>query len=302
MGEFSKRVGEIGEKIVTDFLNLIGWTNLQQNFDIPSINPEKHTKASHGIDAYFHYKSPLITNTLENIIISSKYSTKKYSNSPVAKFKEYYIDLASAIESFKKSGIRNTTLNEHNKIESTFDRGLLFWINNDADDDCDLIQKLSRLELPKDYYHDGIIIIDNKRIEFLFDSITFVKNKFRHSDVQFTYFNTGLNSDDESSKNGNILPVQYLTSNIIPFRVQDKSNLITFILCTKENFDEAELLKLMGLAKNIGTNLQVKTIILFPDYNELEHGQLVNNKKQIFDDSTFTNNLTVESFKINIRR
>ena len=93
MGEFSKRIGEIGEEIVVDFLSLIGWHDLVRNFDIPSIDPEKHGKNTHGIDAYFHYQSPMIARTLENILISTKYSKDKYPNSPIKKFKEYYKDI-----------------------------------------------------------------------------------------------------------------------------------------------------------------------------------------------------------------
>jgi hypothetical protein len=44
MGEFSKRIGENGEEIVIKFLTLIGWHDPVRNFDIPSIDPEKHGK------------------------------------------------------------------------------------------------------------------------------------------------------------------------------------------------------------------------------------------------------------------
>ncbi|GHS95102.1 hypothetical protein FACS1894207_4220 [Bacteroidia bacterium] len=94
MGEYSKRIGEIGEEIVSEFLSLIGWNQLVRNFDIPSIDPEKHEKKNHGIDAYFHYQSPVISRTLENVLISVKYSNDKYPNAPVEKFKSYYRDLA----------------------------------------------------------------------------------------------------------------------------------------------------------------------------------------------------------------
>ena len=111
MGEFSKRIGEIGEEIVVEFLALIGWQKPVRNFDIPSIDPERHEKKTNGIDGYFHYKSPMIARTLENILISVKYSNDKYPNAPIEKFKEHYKDLAMAIESFKKSDLRATTIN-----------------------------------------------------------------------------------------------------------------------------------------------------------------------------------------------
>ena len=103
MGEFSKRIGDVGEEIVVDFLTLIGWHQPVRNFDIPSIDPEKHEKNTPGIDGYFHYKSPMISRTLENVLFSVKYSKDKYPNAPVEKFKSYYRDLGMAIESFKKS-------------------------------------------------------------------------------------------------------------------------------------------------------------------------------------------------------
>ncbi|WP_054720178.1 hypothetical protein [Marinifilum fragile] len=146
MGEFPKRIGEIGEEIVGEFLSLIGWHNPAKNFDIPSIDPEKHKKKTHGIDAYFNYKSPLISKTLENIIISVKYSKDKYPNSPVAKFKDYYVDLGKAIESFKKSDLRADNIINRTDIEGVFDRGVLFWLNNVDGDSTDLTSKLSSLK------------------------------------------------------------------------------------------------------------------------------------------------------------
>jgi len=123
MGEFSKRIGDVGEDIAVDFLALVGWHQPVRNFDIPSIDPEKHEKDSHGIDGYFHYKSPMISRTLENILISVKYSKDKYPNTPVEKFKSYYRDLGMAIESFKKSEMRAKTINNRSDFETTFDRG-----------------------------------------------------------------------------------------------------------------------------------------------------------------------------------
>jgi len=301
MGEYSKRIGEIGEQIVNDFLILIGWNNIQRNFDIPSVNPDKHGKNSHGIDGYFHYKSPVISNTLENILISSKFSNEKYKNDPVKTFKEYYTDLAIAIESFKKSELRNKTMNHHNAIDTAFDRGLLFWLNNDSEDNADLLLKLQRIEIPKGFNHDGIILMDNKRVEFLYDAITYVRFKNPDASVEFSYYNTGLNSDDQQAKNGPLMPVQYLTSQVLPFRVQKSNNQTALVICCRENFDQDELIKLMGLAKNIGTNLQTNTIIAFPDYNRTNHEQIVSNVIQAFDEPSFTNHLSIENFNLNFR-
>jgi hypothetical protein len=301
MGEFSKRIGEIGENIVVEFLALIGWHQPVRNFDIPSTDPEKHEKNSHGIDAYFSYKSPMISRTLENILISVKYSKDKYPNAPVEKFKEHYKDLGMAIESFKKSEMRADTTARHSDFETTFDRGIIFWLNNADDESVDLLQKLSKLEAPKDFNHDGIFLVDNKKIEFFFSAIEFAKRKYPGKQIQFTYFSTGLNGDNEIPKNGSIMPIQYLASNILPIRVQTDSDKSALILCSRENFEEEELIKLIGLAKNITANYQSNTIIAFPDFNRLQHEQLVSHAKLIVEESSFTNTLSVENFNPNFR-
>lgn len=301
MGEFSKRIGVIGEEIVVEFLALIGWHNPVRNFDIPSIDPEKHGKKTHGIDAFINYKSPMISRTLENVLISVKYSKDKYPKYPVEKFKDHYRDIAMAIESFKKSEMRAKTINNRSDFESTFDRGIIFWLNNVDDDTQDLIQKLSKLEAPKDYNHDGIFLVDNNKIEFFFNSIEFVKRKYPNKVIEFTYFNSGLNSDNDTSKNGSIMPIQYLASNILPIRVQTDIDKNTLILCSRESFEEEELIKLIGLAKNITSNYQSTTVIAFPDYNRLQHEQIVDNAKLIVEESSFTNSLTVENFNPNFR-
>ena len=301
MGEFSKRIGEIGEEIVVEFLALIGWYQPVRNFDIPSIDPEKHEKKTHGIDAYFHYKSPLISKTLENVLMSVKYSKDKYPNSPVAKFKNHYTDLGKAIESFKKSDIRAKNINNRSDIEAVFDRGILFWLNNVDEDSNDLIFKLSKLEAPKDFNHDGIFLVDNNKIEFFFSAIEFAKREYPNKEIEFTYFNTGLNGDNDTPKNGKIMPIQYLASNILPMRVQIENDKNTLILCSKEKFEEDELIKLIGLAKNITANYQSKTVIAFPDYNRLLHEQIVDGAIQTFEEYSFTNLISVKNFNQNYR-
>ena len=296
MGEYSKRVGEIGEEVISDFLKLIGWKNPRLNFDIPSVDPEKHEKKTNGIDGFFHYESPMITNTIENIIFSIKFSSKDYKSNPVPQFKEYYIDLAKAIESFKKSDIRTSAMNKHSNIESIFDRGILFWINNTTDRTA-LNGKLIKIEIPKGYNHDGIILMDNSRIEFIFDSINFIKNKYREADIEFSYFSTSMNNDDPNTRNGNVLPFQYMSSNILPFRIQDKNtSKVTLAVCTRDNFDDDELMKIMGLAHKLGNNFQSSTDIYFPDFNKLNNEQTVETIKQAFDDNDFTENLKIGNY------
>ena len=77
MGEYSKRVGEVGEYVVTEFLSLIGWKDPMRNNDIASVDPE-FRKYTNGIDGYYHYLSPMISNTIENVLYSCKYGNDPY--------------------------------------------------------------------------------------------------------------------------------------------------------------------------------------------------------------------------------
>ncbi len=301
MGEYSKRVGDVGESVVLDFLKLIGWSDPQRNYDIQSVD-EKYRKRTNGIDGYYHYINPMISSTVENILYSCKYSNDPYPISQVVRlFKEHYTDLAKAIESFKKSELKQQTISLHENIENHFDRGVLFWLNNSGKGENDIISRLNKIELNTGVNHDGVFLVDNKRIEFIYDAICYALFNFKDYDVDFIYFNNGLNNDEKNVRNGKIIPVQYINSSILPLRAFKNGETIVIIIVI-DNFDKNDLMKYMGIAKNIGCNVQGSTFICFPDYLETEHLPIINNVKQIFNDPSFTSNLLVANYNISILR
>jgi len=298
MGEFSKRIGDVGESVVTDFLKLIGWFDPQRNFDLSSIDTE-HRKYTNGLDGYYHYLSPMISNTIENVLYSCKYSTDPYPASQVVKiFKDHYTGLAKTIESFRKSELKQQTISLHENIDTFFDRGVLFWLNNSGTGENDLISRLNKIDLTTGIGHDGIFLVDNKRFQFIGESIRYAQNNFTKGDgydIDFIYFNNGLNNDERNIRNGKIMPVQYINASVLPMRAY-RNNETTVLIFSIDNFDKVDLMKYIGIAKNIGCNVQGATQICFPDYLETEHLPEVNNIKQIFNDPSFTVNLTVANF------
>jgi hypothetical protein len=89
MGEKSKSIGEKGEKIVENFLRLIGWNNPQPNRTLTCLHPVEHksksannSRTTHGIDFFYANKSHLKINTLDNIVISVKFSASEYPKYP----------------------------------------------------------------------------------------------------------------------------------------------------------------------------------------------------------------------------
>jgi len=323
MGEFSKKIGEYGEEIVADFLKMIGWEPIS-NFDISckyqeehlpskkrieaeilsSETPEKKAKLrqTHGIDFAYTYENPLINNTRENVLISSKFSKDEYPKTPKgksSKFKDYVEDLTFALECFMKDKLRNEFIGDkrYNKVS---DIGLLFWLNN-TNENPDVIQELYNSRLPSRYKFEAIYLVDNKRIGFIYDSIQYVKFSFQNEEEKikpnwyFVYFLTGKNSSQHSPKEGKILPIQLLTTKILPFKIV-KENGTVLALTVMDSFSEESFSKILGLARDIAVSFQGKTYIAFPDYNKLEHENSVNKIKRLYNNSLFTKNVVVDNF------
>lgn len=110
MGEWSKKIGEYGEDVVEKFLSIIGWNDPAKGFQIDCLkknnehlNEQGKAVHTHGIDFMYSYMSPLVDGQLNNIIISSKYKTEKYPNSPTKLFKGFMTDLINQIECFDLS-------------------------------------------------------------------------------------------------------------------------------------------------------------------------------------------------------
>lgn len=300
MGEFSKRLGEVGEEVIVEFLKTIGWFDPQRNIDIKSVD-EEHRKVSNGLDGLFHYINPMISNSIEIIHYSSKYSSKPYPSSLVKDFKEHYTDLVKTIESYKKSDQNQDLQMNYENIDTFFYRGLLFWLNNTQSEEDDLIVKLSKIELNSGVVHDGVFLVDNKRILFISDALNYMKLNFpvNEFEVEFIYFLTGLNGGDGNLRSGKILPIEYINGSILPL-IARKNNETTVIIFSLDNFNKEDLLKLFGISNTIGNNTQGSTRICFPDYKESEQLPIVENAKQIFGNSDFTKNLKIDKFPFGI--
>lgn len=308
MGEKSKRNGERGEEIVRDFLKRIGWEPLITNEDIESYD-EDFRKNHNGVDSFFHYSNPMISNTVNNVLCSVKFSQSKYSvNKQTVRneFKEHFHDLVKAIESFKFSNLKKDTNLAYENMENDFDRGIVFWINamqGTLDDKGkvikhDIISEISGTQIDVEVRHDGVIVIDNARFDFFNQLMDFCElNLSTMDEVAFLYFRNSQNNSNEMVTRGKILPFEYLSSNVIPIYAR-KGNETTLILFTKEDFDGDSFPLLCGLAKNLSNGMQGKTVLCFPDYSETEHGQTVKLALSKFpDDRDFTSMLSVQNYR-----
>lgn len=304
MGEWSKKIGEYGEKVVEQFFSVIGWNDLQKGNSIPCLNSKKHLnekgnpKETHGIDFLYSYINPLVSGQLTNVIVSSKFKTTKYPNSPTKLFKDFMDDLVTTIECFDGSLLKNNIVSGFS-CSSINDVGILFWLNNQQDSDDDLIMTVSSARIIDTQMNNAVYIMDNKRVAFILEVMKYIKTKTDKFKYSFYYPNTGQNINPQARQNiGAILPVEYLNSSIIPIKLENKDNPkeTCLFLATLDNFEEEDLMRLIGLAKDITTDLVGDVIIAFPDYQELNHENIVTIAKQKFQVPEFTKIINVVNF------
>lgn len=304
MGEWSKKIGEYGEKVVENFFSVIGWNDLSKGETLPCSNSTKHLnkeekpKETHGIDFLYSYMNPLVSGQLNNVLISSKYKTNKYPNSPTNTFKEFMADLITTLECFDGSQMKSSIIDGFS-CSSINDVGVLVWLNNQEDSNDDLISVVSSVRIIETLENKTIYILDNKRVAFIIEVMKYIYAKANKYEHYFYYPNTGQNINPQGRQNvGKMLPVEYLNSSIIPIKLVNKDNSkeTCLFLATLDNFEEEDLMRLMGLSKDITTDLSGEVIIAFPDYNELIHKSIVAIAKQKFQVPEFTNTVNVVNF------
>ncbi|MCR6650941.1 MAG: hypothetical protein NVV73_05305 [Cellvibrionaceae bacterium] len=126
MGEWSKKVGETGEKLVKEFFDLIGWSGSKDGLSLPCIKQDRHGGKTHGIDRLFAYRSPLEDGVLNNLVASVKYTAVDYPSSPNSAFRGHFLELAKMIECFKASEIKRSTNRQFAGVDSSKAIGILF--------------------------------------------------------------------------------------------------------------------------------------------------------------------------------
>lgn len=274
MGEFSKLVGDVGENIVSNFLDLFGWENHATNKYV-ACNTKKHEKESHGIDALFVYQSPLESKIIENVIVSSKYSSNPYSSVP-STFKSHFEDIALAIECYNKSTLKKE-INERissNGVYRKVETGVLFYINNDdTPNKQDITNQIKNIQNNTDLKYRTIHVIDNKKAAFLYESITFIKNKFDKDKVNFFYPPTSLNLTLAQKKYfGKVFPVEYISSPIIPFIIErnTQEQPIVCLVCSEPYSDEL-LESLLSCTRDLVSDITKNLMFVFEKYNRLEN-------------------------------
>lgn len=308
-GEKAKSSGEYGEKIVKNLLELFGWKNCNSGVTVPCVYQEVHKKKGfeksekHGIDYVFQYKSPLRDATKHDVLISVKCRDgyPKTEDGIKSKFKEFLVDIAFASECYPACEISKRKIAATNKKICS---SLIFWIDrnrNDGREKESVIDKIGGFYLREACHYDTVALIDNNRAQFLYTSINFAKSKYGEDNCKFFYINTGLNNANLNRKySGTVMPYEYLNSDVLPMAI-NQNNQNVLLLLVKDEFCEEYLRRLIGLAQEITSDWAANIIIAFPNYNEFEDGESVISAKSDFEDSNFTDKITVLTYDPDFR-
>lgn len=285
MGEFSKYVGEVGEGIVNDFLTLFRWRNMN-NKELPCCTPT-HEKKTHGIDSLFIYESPLQKQSLVSVVVSTKYSSNPYEDVSTT-FRSHFKDIAHTVECYGKSRLKRDLTKAFKGSSRKDDVGVLFYINNDNSGTKDNIKPndgkkkgIAAHRISADLKFKTIHVIDNARADFLYASLNFIKSKY--SAYEFFCLTTSLNvASDNQINHSSVMPVEYITSPIIPLSVSTNSGKKFVLLCDFA-FTQESLTLVYQLARNLCADFANHYEIYFQAYNALEHDPIVDEVKMSSD-------------------
>jgi hypothetical protein len=306
VGEWSRRIGEVGEDIIGEFLDLIGWSDSQRSLTLPCMKGQRHgnndhEKTTHGIDYLFSYESQLSHRTLDQLVISVKYTSNPYPTNPRTKFKEHFFDIAKTMECFKRSEIRRSSSGQFYGVDRTREIGVLFWITNDRSGSDNIIQKVASVNSVDDYDYDSIYIVDNSCISFIYDTVKYLSLNRPGSEIEFFYPNTGKNYNPiNKQSSGKILPIEFINSNVLLLKLS-RNNSQTFVVSVTDEFDRDHLKRLIGLAYEITQDFAQDTLILFPNFDAMLHENLVSEAKSSFRDKRFTEKVRVSSYRTDFR-
>jgi len=266
------------------------------------LKSERHQSKTHGIDRLFTYISPLEDGVLNNLVTSVKFTSNEYPSNPSSTFKGHFFDLAKTLECFKNSEVRRDAIKNFGGVDSCANIGVLFWLSN-SPQDRDILTEVSRCKGLDDFAYETIYVVDNKRISFIYDSILWLQSHFPTQEIEFFYPSTGKNINPLIKRSsGSILPIEYINSSVLLFKTVDSNNdSKTLIISSIENFSGSNLKRLIGLAQEISQDLNNSTVILFPDYDHLNHANEINQAKSIFTNQSFANSVKVASFRDDFR-
>ena len=249
MGESSKTSGENGEKITEELLKLMGWSNPLKGVSVPC-NSKAHDKQTHGNDFVFIYDSPLHDSRTDVVYVSSKNAKNGYPRGEQGirtAFKGHLSELDEIVSCSKISTEINQAIQTFKGRKQKKHVGLLVWTHGDRETlDKDIKPALNRIQLDL-VSNCPLYLVDMSRASFIKEAISHFKAIKQGQEYHFYYPKLGNVIANADERYGDLLPIELLASDLIPFRflLGEKPSLCLY---AKQNFSEESLKKLCSLA------------------------------------------------------
>jgi hypothetical protein len=284
------------ENIVGNFFILIGWDGALSGQSLRCKKTQKHARKdskngkreSHGIDYLFCYKSPLESSTVESAVISVKHSGNAYENTPKSTFKSHAEDLIQTLECYKHSELRKQQHELFGRVTKNRDSGVLFWLSSHEKTYDDVVSKIANTKLNPDWSFESFHVVDNRRIQFIYETLTFLINKTSSEQLNFYYPETSLSYVDKTiARSGKICPLDFLTAPILPLIIKAKRDDEQDIFCLSsiEDFDQDSMRRLIQAAREYTQDMSCKYLFLFPNYVSDLHGDAVKKASTGFNEN-----------------
>lgn len=306
MGETSKKSGEIGEKLASALLEMIGWKpsihNVSIDCNTPThINENGNERTTHGEDQIFLYHNPFHDDHTEIVHISVKNNLAKYPTKGIlkSKFKAHLKELHETIECAKHSptlrAISNSFVVKRNKQHA----GLLIWLHNDEKNiEYNIKPTLSNIQLEQS--NDiPVYLIDNARASFLLKVVDDLKRRSLENKIEFFYPQIGTSIGVNEGRTGKILPLELIVSDIIPGVIRNSNGGVQeLVIYANQSFSLDAYKKLIVYALQFASGLVSIINIAMPDYNPAHHENDAMQARLAFNDRTET--ITPFSFERSI--
>ena len=249
MGESSKTSGENGEKITEELLKLIGWSNPLKGVSVPC-NNKAHDKQTHGNDFVFIYDNPLHDNRTDIVYVSSKNIKNGYPRGDQGvrtAFKGHLSELDEIVSCSKISTEINKAIQTFKGRKQKKHVGLLVWTHGDREAlDKDIKPALCHIQLDL-ASNCPLYLVDMSRASFIKEAISHFKASKQGQEYHFYYPKLGNVITNAGERYGDLLPIELLASDLIPFRflLDEKPSLCLY---AKQAFSGDSLKKLCSLA------------------------------------------------------
>ncbi|MCT1523869.1 hypothetical protein [Sphingobacterium hotanense] len=279
-------------RIAKKILDLIGWTNFNENVTVSIYNERTEENDQFKIDFFGDFESKLKSDTDDAISITSIHDLT-YPASSKQEIQNYIYGSDKIQEDLlakKKIPIRrNSTTEFHN---------ILFWLTTENSEVNEDFIHHAKDNYRKDWLNDDMYyyLVDNNKAVFLISSIVTAKNYREDLTVKFLYPITEANQNPgQIGKRGTKLPAQFINTSVLPI-IKESSDKISILIFCSDAFSEDSLKKLIWLTIRLTSGLGNEYLLYFPNYKETEHLNLANEAIRSFNDEILGNKIVVKRY------